>query len=80
MSKYAPKCQGSAEGICAAYAELEKQLAEARELLTECRIELGCYIDEEWAWRDEYPHQKAKWQRDMEIVYRIDKALAGGSE
>jgi len=48
-----------------------------RELLLDARYELRCYVEHAYftGLRAQYPDQERRWRQDMDICFRIDKAL-----
>lgn len=71
------RCFYGTDRLAVRIAQLEAQLAIARELLKESRDDLEYHIDQEYPYRHDYPHMMAKWNGSMDIVRRIDEALEG---
>ena len=56
----------------------EQPKADAVALLREARDELACYVEDAWPsdLRAFYPTLQNKWERDMDLCFRIDALLA----
>jgi len=58
-----------------ALASLNRELDTAKQLLRECADDLACYIEHEYAATHEYPSQKRRYERDMELPRQAYKFL-----
>lgn len=47
--------------------------------LREALSDLATYIAQEWQYRDIYPSQRRKYDRDMQVVIRLLKVIDGRS-
>jgi dihydropteroate synthase len=52
-------------------ANYEAEIERLRGLLREGADDLEAYVNDEWKYREDYPHQMKKWERDMDIVKRM---------
>jgi len=69
-----PKVSAKREKIDVAKTEARIEALEA--LVTEMAADLEAYVDVQWRYRDDYPHQMRKYNRDMEPVVKARALLS----
>ena len=58
-------------------AKLRRDIERLQTLLREARDDIREDVSNRYPWKDQYPQDMLRYERDMDIVLRINAALAG---
>jgi len=54
----------------------ESWITQAKTLLSECAQDLNSFLNAEYPFRDLYPDEKRKWERDRALIQQVEALLA----
>jgi hypothetical protein len=71
-----PCAEVGQEAPAGAALSLEAWIAQAKTLLSECAQDLNGFLNAEYPFRDLYPDEKRKWERDRALIQQVEALLA----